>query len=86
VSYLTETVKVSKKYQVVIPKEARRELEIEEGDKLVVSVKNGQVLMKPTPKRYTNYMLGLHRKAWRGVEAAKYVEKERRAWKKKKIE
>jgi len=77
---MTETVRVSRKYQVVIPKQVRKALNINQGDELVVSVKDGQILMKPKPKSYTDYMRGLHKEVWRDVEAADYVEEERKTW------
>lgn len=77
---MTETVRVSKKYQVVIPKQARDALKIDRGDELIVSIRAGQVIMKPKPKSYTGYMRGLHKNLWKDVDAAKYVEKEREAW------
>jgi len=36
---MTETARVSRKYQVVIPKKAREALNINRGDELIVSVK-----------------------------------------------
>ena len=77
---LTETVRVSRKYQVVIPKQTRKALNIGEGDELIVSVSGGQIIMKPKPKSYTQYMRGLHKEVWEGVEAAEYVKEERKAW------
>jgi len=77
---LTETVRVSKKYQVVVPKQAREALNIGQGDELVVSIRDGQVILKPKPRSYTEHMRGLHKNLWKDVEATKYVEKEREAW------
>ena len=77
---MTETVRVSRKYQVVIPKKAREALNINRGDELIVSVKNGQILMRPKPKSYTDYMRGLHKKIWTNTEATEYVKEERKAW------
>ena len=77
---MTQTVRVSKKYQVVIPKKARDNLKIERGDELIVTVREGQVIMKPKPKSYTEHMRGLHKNLWKDVDATKYVEKEREAW------
>ncbi|KYH42753.1 MAG: hypothetical protein AYL33_001010 [Candidatus Bathyarchaeota archaeon B63] len=77
---MTETVRVSRKYQVVIPKQARKALKINRGDELVVSVKDGQILMRPKPKSYTDYMRGLHKEVWRDVEAAEYIKEERKVW------
>ncbi|MFQ6064323.1 MAG: AbrB/MazE/SpoVT family DNA-binding domain-containing protein [Candidatus Bathyarchaeia archaeon] len=77
---MTETVRVSKKYQVVIPKQARDSLKIDQGDELVVSIREGQVIMKPKPKSYTKHMRGLHKNLWKDIDTTKYVEKEREAW------
>jgi hypothetical protein len=35
----------------------------------------------PYLKNYTEYMLGLGKDLWKGVDAAKYVKKERESWK-----
>lgn len=77
---MTETVRVSKKYQVVIPRQARDALSIDQGNELVVSVRDGQVIMKPKPRSYTEHMRGLYKNLWKDVEATEYVEKERKAW------
>lgn len=77
---MAETVRVSRKYQVVIPKKARKALNINCGDELIVSVKDGQILMRPKPKSYTDYMRGLHKEVWMDVEAVEYVKEERKAW------
>ena len=75
-------VKVSRKHQVVVPREAREALGVGAGDELVVEVENGRVLMKPKPRNYSRHMLGLHRSVWKGVKTESYVSKEREAWKK----
>ena len=77
---MTEIVRVSRKYQVVIPKKVREALNINRGDELIISVKNGQILMRPKPKSYTDYMRGLHKEVWRDAEAAEYIKEEREAW------
>jgi len=77
---MTEIVRVSRKYQVVIPKKAREALNINRGDELIISVKNGQILMRPKPKSYTDYMRGLHKEVWRDAKATEYIKEEREAW------
>ena len=77
---LVETVRVSRKYQIVIPKRAREMLRIGPGDELVVWVRGGQIVMRPKPKSYAEYMRGLHREVWRDVEAEEYVREERERW------
>ena len=57
----TETVKVSGRYQISIPSRARRELGIEAGDRLMVVVQEGMIILLPQPQDYARSMVGLHR-------------------------
>jgi len=75
-----QTVQVSSKYQIVIPKDVRKKLGIARGDQLVVSVEKGKVVLKPKPRDFTGYMLGLRKEIWHGIDATEYVEREREAW------
>ena len=75
-------VRISGKHQVVIPKEARKSLGLSAGDQLIVEVEDGKIVMRPRPKSYTDYMMGLGEKLWKGVDATKYIRKERESWKK----
>lgn len=77
---MKNVVKVGKRYQVVIPKEAREQLGINVEDKLIVGVRNAQIIMQPKPRRYSEYMQGLGKKVWREIEATEYVRKERETW------
>ena len=47
---MNSTVKLSSKYQVVIPQAAREALGLEAGDELLVLVKPDRVVMMPKPK------------------------------------
>lgn len=75
------TIKVSSKYQIVIPREARKNLNLKAGDKLIVKVNNEKIIIYPQPKSYAKYSLGLGKETWTGVDATEYVRKEREAWK-----
>jgi AbrB family looped-hinge helix DNA binding protein len=76
-------VRVSRKHQVLVPREAREALGVGAGDELVVEVKNGKVMMKPKPRNYSKHMLGLHKSVWKRVKPESYIRTEREAWKKK---
>ena len=76
----TTTVKVSAKYQIAVPQIARKKLNIKKGDHLLVDVQDGVIVLIPQPKQYTNYLDGLHREIWKGVDVEKYVNREREAW------
>jgi len=80
-SYLDECVRVSGKYQVVIPKSIREKINLKKGDELMVSLQGKTIIMRIKPKSFSNYMLGLHKKIWKDIEATEYVEKERSSWK-----
>lgn len=74
------TVKVSSKYQIAVPQMARKKLNIKQGDLLLVDVQDGVIVLIPQPKRYANYLQGLHGDIWKGVDIEKYLSGERDAW------
>ncbi|WKZ35406.1 MAG: AbrB/MazE/SpoVT family DNA-binding domain-containing protein [Anaerolineales bacterium] len=76
----TTSVKVSAKYQIAVPQIARKKLNIKKGDRLLVDVQDGVIVLIPEPKRYTNYLQGLHSEIWKGVDLQKYLDGERDAW------
>ncbi len=73
-------VRVSRKHQVVVPREAREALGVGAGDELVVEVEKGKVLVKARPRSYAKHMLGLHKSVWKGVKVEDYLRREREAW------
>lgn len=75
---MATTVKLSSKYQVVIPQLARAELGLEAGDELLVLCKSDRVVMIPKPKKFSKRTAGLHRDVWEGAEA--YLKDERGSW------
>ena len=77
---MTTSVKVSSKYQIAVPQIARKKLNIKKGDRLLVDVQDGVIVLIPEPKRYTEYLQGLHGDIWKGVDIEKYLNGERDAW------
>jgi len=77
---MTTSVKVSAKYQIAVPQIARKKLNIQKGDRLLVDVQDGVIVLIPEPKRYTEYLQGLHGDIWKGVDIEKYINGERDAW------
>jgi len=75
---LDEIVSLSTKGQVVIPKEARKLMGLEPGDKLAVDYTPERIILRKAPESYTDYMLGLHKEVWQDSE--KYLERERKSW------
>jgi len=74
-------IKISSKYQIVIPREVRKKLNLEAGDKLIIKANNEKVIIYPQPKNYTKYALGLGKEISQGIDATEYVRKERETWK-----
>jgi AbrB family looped-hinge helix DNA binding protein len=76
----TSTVKVSKRYQIAVPANARRQLNIHSGDQLLVDIQDGMLILLPSPSSYTYHLSGLHKEIWEGVETQAYLDQERQAW------
>ena len=73
-------VKVSSRYQIAVPATARKRLQINRGDHLLVDVRGGYVILMPEPRDYSRQLRGLHREVWEGIEPQDYVRQEREAW------
>ncbi len=74
----TPSVKVSNRYQIAVPQQARKRLKIKSGDRLLVDVQDGMIILLPEPQSYTQSLAGLHRDIWE--KASNYVLNEREAW------
>jgi antitoxin PrlF len=72
--------KLSAKYQIVIPRDARRQLGLAAGDRLLLEVRDGALVLTPRPTSYAKHLRGLHREVWRDVDPQKYVHEERKGW------
>lgn len=73
-------VKVSSRYQIAVPRIARERLKIEKGDRLLVDVQDGVLVLVPCPRDYSERLAGLHREVWAGVNTDAYLHEEREAW------
>ena len=74
------TVKVSKRYQIAVPAVVRQHLNIHGGDRLLVDVQDGMIILLPQPENYAQHLAGLHHEIWENVDAQKYIDEERSAW------
>ena len=73
------TVKVSNRYQIALPGAARKKLNIQAGDRLLVDLQDGMIILLPESKDYVEHLAGLH-EIWQGVDTKGYIEQERGAW------
>ena len=67
---------LSAKNQIVIPREAREALGLKPGDKILVLVRGGKVLVLQKPKSYHAAIRGLAR----GAYPKDYLRRERQSW------
>ena len=74
------SVKVSSRYQVVVPRVARESLNIRSGDRLLVDIQDGLLILTPQPQDYVAHMAGLHREVWADLDTTVYLQEEREAW------
>ncbi len=74
------TVKVSKRYQIAVPAAARERLNIRSGDRLIVDIQDGMIILLPEPDDYAQHLAGLHKEIWQGVDVPQYIIEERRRW------
>ena len=74
-------VKVGPKYQVVIPRPIRNKVRLQPQNEVLVEEVNGVIIILPKPTSFTEFMLGLGKEAWKGVDPKSYVRKERAGWK-----
>ena len=74
------TVKVSGRYQISLPSRARLELQIEAGDRLLVDVQDGMIVLLPQPNDYVEQLAGLHQEIWQITNSTRYLHEEREAW------
>ncbi len=75
------TAKLSGRYQMVLPKEARRALGVRAGDVVLVIVEGDSVRLVPRPASYAKYARGLGKEAWTALGGAEaFLAEEHAAW------
>jgi AbrB family looped-hinge helix DNA binding protein len=74
------SVKVSSCYQISVPRIARERLNIQRGDRLLVDIQDGALVLIPQPQDYVAHMAGLHKEVWADVNTTTYLAEEREAW------
>lgn len=71
-----QTVKLSSKNQIVLPKEAREAMKLKGHDELIVVVKGNVTVIMSKPKNYRNDLAG----TGKGMYPKAYLKKERKSW------
>lgn len=71
-----DSLKLSSKNQIVLPKKAREAMRVKGGDEVLVIVKRAVTILMPKPKRYADALAG----KGKGVYPRGSVKRERRSW------
>jgi AbrB family looped-hinge helix DNA binding protein len=73
------SVRVSQKYQIVIPRAVRQTLDLRPEDTLLFLISGDTVILRNRPPSFTKAMRGLHKDLWPD-DSADWLEQERSAW------
>lgn len=76
----TTSVKVSNRFQISLPSIARKQLNIQAGDRLLVDIQDGLIILLPQPEDYVKHLAGLNQEIWQGVDTQGYLDRERDEW------
>lgn len=77
---MAQSVRLGKRFQLVLPKKIRQRLGLREGDVLLVEATRKGILLVPKPQSYTRHLAGLHREVWQDVDVDEYLREERKTW------
>lgn len=79
--------RLSRKYQIVVPKEVREKLNLQAGNEVVVyPVDEQRAMIVKQPKSYADALEGLGQEVWRALGGTeKYIKQERASWDKKLV-
>ena len=80
-----DTAKLSKKYQVVVPKVVRKRLKLQAGSELAIyPLDDSHAIITKRPTSYADALQGLGKEVWQKLGGAdKYIKEERASWEKK---
>jgi len=71
-----QTVRLSSKNQIVLPREAREAMHLKGRDELLVVIKDDVTIIMPKPKSYRQVLAGMGK----GIYPKAYHKKERSSW------
>lgn len=79
--------RLSKKYQIVIPKEVRKKMGLEAGSQVAVyPIDERRAMLVKRPEDYVKALRGLGKEVWEALGGAdKYIREERASWDKKSV-
>ncbi len=77
---MIDTIKIGRKSQMVLPAKIRKEMNISEGDELIIKTSGNTIVLIPKPKQYAKHLHGLHQNIWNGQDPDSYIREQRDTW------
>jgi len=76
---MSASVQVGSRYRISLPRVACEQLSLKPGDRLLVDMQDGLLILIPQPEDHATHLAGLHREVWAGLDTAAYLAEERGA-------
>ncbi len=73
-------VTMSRKNQIVVPREAREKLHLKAGEQFLVLCKEDRIVLIPKPRSFVEKMAGLHKEVWKGTDTKGDLNEQRESW------
>jgi len=73
-------IKVNSRNQISLPKSSLEKLNIKAGDRLLLDMQDGIMVLMPQPESYAKHLQGLNPEIWKKMDTEKYLNIEREDW------
>ena len=77
---MSVAVTMSRKNQIIVPREAREKLHLKAGEQFLVLCKEDRIVLIPKPWSFVEKMAGLHREVWEDADVQAYLNDQRESW------
>lgn len=79
---MKRVARLTKKYQISLPSEIRKKLQIQAGDYVYLDIVHENVILRVIPGEVTDYMAGLGKEVWEKLGGGEtFIKEERSTWK-----
>jgi AbrB family looped-hinge helix DNA binding protein len=75
------SAKLTEKFQITIPAAVRRRLGLKAGDRVLLVLESGEVVLRAASGGWTESSRGLGQELWREAGGAAAIDRERESWK-----
>lgn len=75
------TAKLNERFQITIPAAVRRKLGLKAGDRVLLMLESGEVVLRAASGGWTESSRGLGQELWREAGGPAAIDRERKSWK-----